>query len=238
MLVRKPVLCGAAYGVGIFAFMNLVVIPLSRIGPRPAPAFVVLSTGLLVHMFLIGVPDRPREPPGQRCLSHFTSARQPRPMLLRFWPFTGPFVEETAVSFELVAPTGGGLCGPHREVAGGLGVARRGAGRPMHRLRLRIFPSGASRLSLVGRGIGLRAPSQHRQGIGRALYLRLFEILAQKGFCNAYAGITLPNEGSVGLHRSVGFEPIGIFKAVGWKFGQWQDVAWFHRVLRDSPPVE
>lgn len=56
VLVQKPVLCGAAYGAAIFAFMNLVVIPLSRIGPRPAPAFVVLSTGLLVHMFLIGVP--------------------------------------------------------------------------------------------------------------------------------------------------------------------------------------
>jgi hypothetical protein len=56
VLVRRPVLCGAAYGAAIFAFMNLVVIPLSRIGPRPAPVFIVLSTGLLVHMFLIGVP--------------------------------------------------------------------------------------------------------------------------------------------------------------------------------------
>jgi len=56
ILVRRPVLAGAAYGVAIYAFMNLVVIPLSRIGPKPAPPLVVLVTGLLVHMFLIGVP--------------------------------------------------------------------------------------------------------------------------------------------------------------------------------------
>jgi hypothetical protein len=49
-------MAGMTYGVAIYAFMNLVVIPLSRIGPKPAPPFVVLATGLLVHMFLIGVP--------------------------------------------------------------------------------------------------------------------------------------------------------------------------------------
>ena len=36
--------------------MNFVVIPLSRIGPRPLPAAIVIVTGVLVHMFLIGVP--------------------------------------------------------------------------------------------------------------------------------------------------------------------------------------
>ena len=79
-------------------------------------------------------------------------------------------------------------------------------------------------------------PDHYRQGIGRALYLRLLDDLADKGFCNAYAGITMPNDGSVGLHRSVGFQPIGTFKAVGRKFGRWHDVAWFHRTLRESPP--
>lgn len=54
----------------------------------------------------------------------------------------------------------------------------------------------------------------------------------------ADAGITLPNEGSIALHRCVGFEPIGVFKAVGRKFGKWHDVAWFRRVLRESPPLE
>jgi len=55
-LVAKPVLWGAVYGFGIYVFMNWVVIPLSQIGPKPFPPLIVLTTGLLVHMFLIGVP--------------------------------------------------------------------------------------------------------------------------------------------------------------------------------------
>ena len=78
----------------------------------------------------------------------------------------------------------------------------------------------------------------HRRGVARALYAELFEDLQAKGFCNAYAGVTLPNVASVALHRSVGFEPIGVFKHVGRKFGAWHDVAWFQRRLRDSPAVE
>jgi len=55
-LVRKPVLVGVIYGIGIYLVMNYVVIPLSRIGPRPTPPAPVWVSGLLVHMFLIGVP--------------------------------------------------------------------------------------------------------------------------------------------------------------------------------------
>lgn len=56
VLVRRPGLWGAIYGFGIFWLMNLVVLPLSAF-PRAvnfAPAVVI--TGLLVHMFMIGVP--------------------------------------------------------------------------------------------------------------------------------------------------------------------------------------
>jgi uncharacterized membrane protein YagU involved in acid resistance len=55
-LVRSPLAAGAAYGALIFAFMNLVVIPLSRTPPRTTFSWFVITTGLLVHMFLIGVP--------------------------------------------------------------------------------------------------------------------------------------------------------------------------------------
>ena len=48
----------------------------------------------------------------------------------------------------------------------------------------------------------------HRKGVGRALYSELFERLRSVGFVNLYAGITLPNEASVALHESMGFEPI------------------------------
>ena len=53
-LTAHPLLSGAAYGIGVYAVMNWVVIPLSRIGPRPFPPASVFISGLLVHMFLIG----------------------------------------------------------------------------------------------------------------------------------------------------------------------------------------
>jgi phosphinothricin acetyltransferase len=80
------------------------------------------------------------------------------------------------------------------------------------------------------------AAKYQRQGIGRALYLRLLDDLAARGYCNAFAGVTLPNGASIGLHRSVGFEDIGVFRSVGRKFGQWHDVAWLQRTLRAAPP--
>jgi uncharacterized membrane protein YagU involved in acid resistance len=55
-LVRKPLAIGVLYGIGVYLVMNYVVVPLSRIGPRPTPPTPVWVTGVLVHMFLIGVP--------------------------------------------------------------------------------------------------------------------------------------------------------------------------------------
>src|SRR5687768_2653948 len=75
-------------------------------------------------------------------------------------------------------------------------------------------------------------PKYHRRGIGRALYTSLFALLRLQGFYNAYAGITLPNPGSVGIHESMGFLPVGIYKNVGYKFGAWHDVGWWSLALR------
>lgn len=70
----------------------------------------------------------------------------------------------------------------------------------------------------------------HRaQGVGRSLYLALFESLRSLDFHQAYAGIALPNEGSIALHEALGFERIGIFKEAGFKFDSWHDVLWLQR---------
>ena|ERR1700681_3528714 len=149
-----------------------------------------------------------------------------------------PFVETTAVSFEMVAPTVEEFAARiEKSLAGWEWLVAERDGQIIG------YAYGSSYRARPGYRWSVEVsayvhPSQQRRGVGRALYLRLFEILAQQGFCNAYAGITLPNDGSLALHRSVGFEPIGVFKSVGWKFGKWHDVAWSHRVLRDSPPSE
>lgn len=78
------------------------------------------------------------------------------------------------------------------------------------------------------------AATHHRRGVGRALYQTLFEILAAQGFYKAYAGITLPNPSSTGLHETMGFGHVGVYRGVGYKLGAWRDVAWFERPLRSE----
>ncbi len=79
---------------------------------------------------------------------------------------------------------------------------------------------------------------QRRLGVGRALYASLFRILVLQGYYQAYAGITLPNPGSVGLHEAMGFTPVGVYRNVGYKAGAWRDVGWWGLSLqpgRDEP---
>jgi L-amino acid N-acyltransferase YncA len=74
-------------------------------------------------------------------------------------------------------------------------------------------------------------PACARQGVGRALYAALLSALAARGFHAAFAGITLPNPGSIALHQAMGFTPVGIYREVGWKCGGWRDVGWWQRLL-------
>lgn len=71
------------------------------------------------------------------------------------------------------------------------------------------------------------APEAHRAGIGRQLYARLLNVLRAQGFRSAFAGIALPNAGSVGLHEAMGFVPVGIYRNVGFKHGAWHSVGWW-----------
>jgi phosphinothricin acetyltransferase len=74
----------------------------------------------------------------------------------------------------------------------------------------------------------------HRSGIGRALYTSLLRLLVVQGFYNAYAGITLPNAASVGLHETIGFVPVGVYRHVGFKLGAWHDVGWWSLGLQPT----
>jgi L-amino acid N-acyltransferase YncA len=84
--------------------------------------------------------------------------------------------------------------------------------------------------------------TRRRTGAGRALYEALFERLAGRGYRMAIAGMTLPNDASVGLHRALGFELVGTYRRIGYKHGAWHDVAWTQRPLvtddasGDPPP--
>lgn len=72
----------------------------------------------------------------------------------------------------------------------------------------------------------------HGTGKGKALYSVLLPLLKKQGFCNAFAGITMPNAGSEALHRSMGFIQTGLYKNIGYKFQKWHDVSWWQLPLR------
>lgn len=73
------------------------------------------------------------------------------------------------------------------------------------------------------------APEAVGRGVGSTLYGALFEALRTEDVHCAYAGVALPNEASLALHRRFGFAEIGTFHQVGRKFGKWWDVTWLER---------
>ena len=82
------------------------------------------------------------------------------------------------------------------------------------------------------------APDMIGQGIGRRLYSALFDALKDEDIHRIFGGITQPNEASVRLHLAFGFEPVGVYREVGRKFGRFWDVATYLRPasLRGLPP--
>ena len=146
-----------------------------------------------------------------------------------------PYVEKTPISFETAAPSVDEFAGRIRKnlSAWQYLVAERDGGIAGYAYGSTHRERAAYRFSVEVSAY--LDPRYHRQGIGSALYARLFEDLTAKGYCTAFAGITVPNDASIGMHRSVGFEMIGVFRNVGWKFDRWHDVAWMQRTLRDRP---
>lgn len=64
------------------------------------------------------------------------------------------------------------------------------------------------------------------------LYQALFAELVSLGYFQASAGIALPNLTSVALHESMGIQPIGVWRRVGYKLGAWHDVGWWQKEMR------
>jgi phosphinothricin acetyltransferase len=77
------------------------------------------------------------------------------------------------------------------------------------------------------------------QGIGRALLDAVIERCTELGYRQMLAVIGDSSPGSVRLHKAAGFVEVGLFRSVGFKFGQWRDTAMLERELGDgnrTPP--
>ncbi|NMO88804.1 GNAT family N-acetyltransferase [Actinomycetospora sp. TBRC 11914] len=139
-----------------------------------------------------------------------------------------PYVTDTVISFEAVAPDADAMAA--RIAAAHVWLVAEDGGRPVGFAYGGEFnPREAYRWS-CSVSVYLE-PGRRRTGAGRALYEALFARLADLGYRRAAAGITLPNDASVGLHTAMGFEPVGTFPRIGRKFDAWHDVAWMQRDL-------
>lgn len=85
------------------------------------------------------------------------------------------------------------------------------------------------------------AQGAHGRGIGRLLLGALIARCAAGGWRQMIAVIgDSANAGSIRLHRSLGFEPAGTLKSVGFKLGRWVDTVQMQRALGDgdtTPPL-
>jgi len=142
-----------------------------------------------------------------------------------------PYVEKTAVSFEVDVPSVDEFAGRISEITrrypwlvfeGQQGIVGYAYGS-RHRAREAYRFTTETSVYVDSR--------YHGAGIGRALYEQLLGELTVRGYRLALAGIALPNAASVRLHESLGFEPVGIFRRIGFKFDRWHDTGWWQKPL-------
>jgi phosphinothricin acetyltransferase len=150
----------------------------------------------------------------------------------------GYYVRETAITFDLVEPDAAAFAERFRDVLGlapwlvcedggeitGYAYAAAFRERPAYRFT-------------VETSVYVRNDARKR-GVGSGLYADLIPRLVRQGFKRAIAGMTLPNPASAMLHAAFGFEPLGTFHHVGFKFGRWHDVQFWERALaplEDAP---
>lgn len=81
-------------------------------------------------------------------------------------------------------------------------------------------------------------PNYRRRKVAKALYTTLIELSKLQGYTNLLAGIVLPNPPSIAFHQSTGFQLIGTYHNVGYKFGQYHDTQWWELFIGDDHPTD
>jgi phosphinothricin acetyltransferase len=149
-----------------------------------------------------------------------------------------PVVEQTHISFELVAPAADEMA---RRISAALEnhvcLVAEEAGRVNGYAYAGKYRDKPAYRWSTETTIYIRDGSRGK-GIGRSLYAALLRILAAQNYRRAFAGIALPNQGSVALHEAAGFKHIGTNPEAGFKFGRWHDLGWWSFPLntREGPP--
>ena len=152
----------------------------------------------------------------------------------------GPYVRDTAISFEADAPTAAVM------------AERISATLPTHPWLVAERDGAVVGFTYAGKHSQRVAyrwtvnvtvyvdGNERRGGVGRQLYGALITTLRMQGFRSAFSEIVLPNTGSVRLHERMGFKHLGVHRDIGHKLGQWHDIGYWRLGLSEgsAPPQE
>lgn len=156
-----------------------------------------------------------------------------------------PYVEQTAISFETVAPTAEEFRARMEKLLG--------------RYPYFVLDQDGQALGYCYAGpFGGRAaydrscevtlyllPEAQGHGYGKALYAALEDALRRMGVCNLYACIALPEtpdehltDNSAAFHAHLGYRTVGTFRCCGYKFGRWYHMIWMEKLIgqHKEPP--
>lgn len=145
-----------------------------------------------------------------------------------------PIIRETSISFETEVPSIEEMRGRISEYLGyapwicyeedGVVVGYAYGSRFRPRAAYRWSVEGSVYLALDSRG----------KGVGMALGLLLSQLLRLQGFQVLIGGIALPNPASEGLIAKLGMKRMGVLPRVGFKFGEWHDLALWQMELNEA----
>ncbi len=145
----------------------------------------------------------------------------------------GPYIRDTAVTFECEVPTAEAFARRIREISEDypyLACETEGAligyGYAHRHMERSAYQWNAELSIYIARG-------WLRRGVGRAIHNALEGILCLQNVRTVYGGVTLPNPNSEGLIASLGFDRVGVYHNAGFKCGRWHDVAWFEKAIGD-----
>jgi L-amino acid N-acyltransferase YncA len=145
-----------------------------------------------------------------------------------------PYVLETAISFEEGPPSAAEvearmLAAPHLPwlVAVREGTVVGYCYASLHRSRAAYRWSADVSVYV--------ATDERARGVGRLLYSELLPLVRELGYVSVFAGITLPNDASVGFHEAFGLTQVGVYRNVGFKHNKWRDVGWWQLTFTDPP---
>lgn len=142
------------------------------------------------------------------------------------------YVEHTAISFDAEAPDEAAMAEKFGHLVG-LGhplIIAESGGKPLGFAYASFYRPRAAYRFTAEDSIYLH-PDATGKGMGKALLAALLDRSKAAGFHQMLAVITADTANSIRLHEKFGFEKVGHYREVGFKFERWHDVVHLQKAL-------